>query len=253
MTFSQLRSDQHSRMRNPRIRMPMRTTLVELAAAAVVALATASVFATAVNAQTAPAANRPAGAAPAAAAPAGAGGATPTGAAAAPAASVGRQSFYADRREYVVGDIVTILIDDYTITTALKENVASDTRSGNKSIGVRLPASSKSIGLDSRNDASQNERGSAKRENRFQNEMSVRVIAVGENGMIQIKGTKNINVDKNVQDITLTGWARSQDISANNTIESARIADASIGYTSPGNLTKPKQGIISKIVGIVWP
>ncbi|MEO7359011.1 MAG: flagellar basal body L-ring protein FlgH, partial [Gemmatimonadaceae bacterium] len=109
------------------------------------------------------------------------------------------------------------------------------------------------VGIDTRNDAAQNERGSAKRENRFQNEMSVRVVALGENGMLQLKGTKNINVDKNLQDITLSGWVRAQDISSANMVESARIANATIGYTSPGNLTKPKQGMLSKILGAFWP
>lgn len=220
------------------MRAPARRTIVELATAAAVALAAATVFSMPLAAQTAPAA-------PAAAA---------TTAAAQPTtAAMGRQSMYADRRDFAVGDIVTILIDDYTITTALKENVSSDTRSRGLSLAAKMPTSSKSVGLDTRNDASQNERGSAKRENRFQNEMSVRVVAVGQNGLLQLKGTKNINVDKNVQDITLTGWVRAQDISQQNMIESAKIADAAIGYTSPGNLTKPKQGMISKILGAFWP
>ena len=170
-----------------------------------------------------------------------------------PLRPMGRQSFFSDRRDFVVGDLVTILIDDYTITTAIKENISSDSRSRGLSLAARLPQSSKSVGLDTHNDASQNEHGSAKRENRFQNEMSVRVVAVGPTGLLQLKGTKNINVDKNVQDITLTGWVRPQDISQQNSIESAKIADAMIGYTSPGNLTKPKQGIISKILGAFWP
>lgn len=242
MTFSLLRSIQHSRMR-----APSRSTVIELATAAAIALAVSAVIARPVHAQ-APAANRPAGAAPAGtvAAPA-------TAAAQTAAPSMGRQSFYSDRRDFAVGDIVTILIDDYTITTAIKENVSSDTRSRGLSLSAKLPTSSKSVGLDTRNDASQNEKGSAKRENRFQNEMSVRIVAVDKNGMLQLKGTKNINVDKNIQDITLTGWVRAQDISAQNTIESARMADASIGYTSPGNLSKPKQGMISKILGAFWP
>lgn len=230
------------------MRGPARNAVVELTTAAVIALATAAVITAPMHAQA------PAGATatpPAATTPAANGAATaPQTAAAAPA---GRQSFYTDRREYVVGDIITVLIDDYTITTAIKENIASDSRSRNLGLTARLPTSSKSVGLDTRNDASQNERGSAKRENRFQNEMSVRVIEVGPNGVLKLKGNKNINVDKNVQDITLTGFVRAQDISATNMVESARLAEASIGYTSPGNLTKPKQGIVSKILGMVWP
>ena len=228
-----------------RMRPPDGRAIMELATAAIVALAAAAIVSSPIHAQTT--ATPPVAAATTAGAP----GAT-TASQTAPT-STGRQSFYSDRRDYAVGDIVTILIDDYTITTAVKEDIASDTRSRNLGLSARLPTSSKSIGLDTRNDASQNARGSAKRENRFQNEMSVRVVAIEPTGLLQLKGTKKINVDKNVQDITLTGWVRPQDISQANMIESAKLADAMVGYLSPGNLSKPKQGIISKILGAFWP
>ena len=245
-----------------RLRALMGGVAVELATAAVTALTVAAIVASPLRAQTPT--TPPVATAAGTVAPAAVVGATTPGAPTSVAATAGaatqtaapsteRQSMYADRRNFSVGDIVTILIDDYTITTAIKENVSSDTRSRGLSLAARLPTSSKSVGLDTRNDASQNQRGSAKRENRFQNEMSVRVVAVGQNGLLQLKGTKNINVDKNVQDITLTGWVRAQDISLQNMIESAKIADATIGYTSPGNLNKPKQGMISKILGAFWP
>ena len=240
---------------NSRMRALSCGAVVELTTAALVALAAAAIVSAPLRAQTP--ATPPAGATPGPGAPATAAGAVAAGATASAtqtaALPTGRQSVYADRREFAVGDIITILIDDYTITTALTENVSSDTRSRGLSLAARLPTQSKSVGLDTRNDASQNQRGSAKRENRFQNEMSVKVVAVGQNGLLQLKGTKNINVDRNVQDITLTGWVRAQDISLQNMIESAKIADAAIGYTSPGNLDKPKQGIISKILGAFWP
>ena len=164
-----------------------------------------------------------------------------------------RASWTSDWREFAVGDLVTVFIDDYTITTALKENSASDTRSRDLSATARWPGNAKGVGLDVRNDAEHEQRGSARRENRFQNEMSVRVVAIGPNGLLQLKGTKNINVDKNQQDIIFTGFARPQDISLTNTLESTRIADAQVGYASPGNLAQPKTGFISRILGGLWP
>lgn len=249
MTPVQLRTGHRARLRMP--------ALIHLAFAALVAIATAALLSQSLNAQppaTAPV-TPPAGAPAAAATTA----ATTTATTAAPAqASVAlppaRESWYADRRNFAVGDIVTVLIDDYTITTAVKENLSSDSRGRNLGLTARLPSStSKSVGLQTNNDASQNQHGAAKRENRFQNEMSVRVVAVGANGLLQLKGTKNIDVDKAKQDIVLTGWVRAQDISLQNMVESARLADATIGYASPGSLAKPKQGIISKILGALWP
>ncbi len=164
-----------------------------------------------------------------------------------------RESWTADRRNFVVGDLITVLIDDYTISTALKENLATDTKTRGLSASVRLPNSSENVGLDTRNSADQQQRGSARRENRFQNELSVRVIAIAPNGLLQLKGTKNINVDKSGQDIVFTGFVRPQDISTTNMVESNRVADAQLGYLSPGPLGKPKQGIISKVLGAFWP
>jgi len=170
-----------------------------------------------------------------------------------PTSAPPRSSWVSDRRSFAVGDIITVLIDDYTISTAVKENVAQDTRNRGLSVNARMPSSSKNVGIDSRNTADQTQRGQARRENRFQNEMSVRVVAVGQNGLLQVKGTKTIDVDKSKQDVVFTGWVRAQDVSTANLIESSRVADAQIGYASPGPLGTPKQGMISKILGAFWP
>lgn len=174
--------------------------------------------------------------------------------ASAPATAVKpRESWTADRRTFAVGDIVTVLIDDYTISTAVKENIASDARTRGLGLDAKLPSSSKNIGIDTRNTATQQQRGTARRENRFQNEMSVRVASVGANGLLQLKGTKKIDVDKAQQDIEFSGWVRAQDISSQNYVESNRVADVTIGYASPGNLAKPKQSMLSKLLGAFWP
>ena len=59
-----------------------------------------------------------------------------------------RASWTSDRREFTVGDLVTVLIDDYTISTALKENSASDTRVarpvGHRAAGPATPRASAS-------------------------------------------------------------------------------------------------------------
>jgi flagellar L-ring protein precursor FlgH len=214
---------------------------IMLAGAAIAALAIART----VGAQQSGGAQPPAGSAAGAAA---------TAQAATPAAQMGRASWTSDRRNFAVGDIVTVLIDDYTISTAVKDNLASDNRNRNLGVTIRLPEQgSKGAGIDSRNDASQQQRGQQRRENRFQSEMSARVVAVGNNGLLQIRGTKVVDVDKSKQDIVFTGWIRAQDVSPQNMIESYRVADAELGYASPGSLGKPKQGILTKIIGSIWP
>jgi flagellar L-ring protein precursor FlgH len=188
--------------------------------------------------------------------------ATATNATAAPAAgataasapsTVSRSSWVSDRRDFQIGDLITVLIDDYTISTAVKEDLATDTRSRGLSADAQLPTSNKSVGINTRNSADQTKRGQAKRENRFQNEMSVRVVAIAPNGQLQVKGTKKIDVDKARQDIVFTGFIRPQDVTTGNSVESSRVADITIGYASPGPLGTPKQGMLTKILGALWP
>jgi len=186
-------------------------------------------------------------------APAGAPSATAAAAPTAAAAKPTRDSWTSDRRSFAVGDVITILIDDYTISTAVTENIATDTRTSGVAVTANLPTGSKGGGVDSRKNADQQQRGSARRENRFQNEMSVRVAAVGPGGLLQLKGTKKINVDKNTQDILMTGWARVQDISTQNVIESSRVADFQLGYAAVGSLGKPTKSMIMKLLGGVLP
>ena len=200
----------------------------------------------ALSAQAAAATPAPAGQAPAAAA---GGQAAATQAAPVPV----RSSWVADRRLFGVGDIITVLIDDYTISTAVKEHIAQDLRNRDLGVNARIPGTAQGADVNSRNNANQISRGQARRENRFQNEMSVRIVAVGPNGLLQVKGTKKIDVDRSLQDIVFTGWVRAQDVSVTNVVESSRVADAQLGYASPGSLGKPKQGLITKFVGALWP
>ncbi len=165
-----------------------------------------------------------------------------------------RQSWVADRRAFAVGDILTVLIDDYTISTAVKDNIASDNRRRNMGASIRIPMQgTRSGGIDTRNDADTQQRGALRRENRFQNEMSVRVVATGDNGLLQVRGTKNITVDKAQQDVVFEGWVRAQDVSPQNLVESYRIADATVSYNSPGPLGKPKSGLLTKVFGLFLP
>ena len=162
-------------------------------------------------------------------------------------------SWVTDKRDFAVGDVITVLVDDYTISTAVKDDLASDRRRRNFDFGVQRPGANTSIGIDSRNDAESQRRGEARRENRFQSEMSVRIDSVAPNGTVRIRGSRLIEVDRGKQQVELAGWVRPNDVTPTNVVESSRIADATITYLSPGPVGKPKQGVISKVIGIVWP
>jgi flagellar L-ring protein precursor FlgH len=189
--------------------------------------------------------------------------AAPTAApAAAPPAAVARpvrQSWTSPRRSFAVGDVVTVYVDEYTLASANTANTATDSRRRDLGLDadMAMPGGGgmgASAAIGSRNDADSRQRGEALRQNRFQSEMSVRVVAVDSvTGLLEVKGAKLVNVDRNQQEVTFTGWVRPQDISAQNAVESWRVADAQLVYTATGGLGKPKGGILGRVLGMIWP
>lgn len=160
-----------------------------------------------------------------------------------------------DRRDFAVGDILTVLVDDYTISTAIKDDLDSQRRTRNLGLDIRKPGTGlgTSAGISTNNDANAQNRGEARRENRFQSEMSVRIVAITPNGTLQVLGTRRIDVDKGQQNVMLGGYVRPQDVTPANTVESSRLADAQLTYQSPGPLGKPKQGMLTRMISIFWP
>ena len=167
----------------------------------------------------------------------------------------GLRAWTQDRRDFAVGDVLTVLVDDYTISTAIKDDIDSQRRTRDLGLTISKPGAglSTSAGISSNNNADAENRGEARRENRFQSEMSVRIVAVSANGTLQVRGLRRVDVDKGQQDITLAGFVRPQDVSAANTVESSRLADVQLTYQSPGPLGKPKQGILTRVISILWP
>ena len=169
-----------------------------------------------------------------------------------------RQSWTSPRRSFGLGDVVTVLVDEYTLASANTGNSATDQRGRN--LGLNGGFSTGTGGTNTRvnistdNNAQSTQRGEAVRQNRFQSEMSVRIAAVDPaTGLLQLTGTKLVDIDKNKQEITFTGWVRPQDISAQNYVESSRVADAQLVYTAKGSLGKPKGSIVGRIFGMLWP
>jgi flagellar L-ring protein precursor FlgH len=199
-----------------------------------------------------------AGLVPGAAAQATAPAATPPTEAVAPQRPV-RQSWTSDRRAFAVGDVITVLVDEMTVASANQSDVAYDRRrrdmdvfAAGSGLADALPATGARIGTT--NDADSRRRGDALRQNRFRGEVSVRVVAIDPTtGLLQVQGEKLVNVDRNRQQIELTGWVRPQDVSSANLVDSWRVADAQLVYASKGSLGKPKGGIISRILGALWP
>lgn len=186
-------------------------------------------------------------------------------AAAATAAATGaptaprRASWTSDRRDYAAGDVITVLLDESTLASATRDQRGTDRQERDMDAGVKLPASgalpapaiAAAVGTGKRTSSDQS--GIARRNMRFMSEMSVRVVEVDPRGLLKVEGNKLVDLDRNVQEFAFTGWVRPEDISRDNIVASARVADARLVYANKGALGKTRGGIIGRIIGLVWP
>ncbi len=157
-----------------------------------------------------------------------------------------RLSWTSDRVALQQGDIVTILIDELTQASAN----SNETSSNDRRRDIRLSLSGSGGGLRATNGLSTRALGESSRTDRFSSEISVRIVEILPSGVARVEGSKKVQIDKHEQEVVVRGLIRPQDLSAANTIESWRVAEAEILYTTNGKLVS-SGGILSKILGIV--
>lgn len=167
-----------------------------------------------------------------------------------------RQSWTSDNMRYHIGDIVTIVIDENTTASANLTDNNSESRKKGLALDVESPppAAPTTARINFNNNGDSQKSGNVLRQNGFTAQMSARVVSVSPSGLLKISGHKLVNVDKSQQDVTLSGWIRSEDIAAGtNSVSSARLADAEINYVQKGSLGTPRAGFLSKVLGALWP
>jgi flagellar L-ring protein precursor FlgH len=96
--------------------------------------------------------------------------------------------------------------------------------------------------------------GSTTRKENLNATITAQVVDVLANGNLLIEGRRNIMVNNEDQVILLEGIVRPQDISANNIVSSAQIADARITYSGKGIISeRQRPGWLMNILDHVWP
>lgn len=170
------------------------------------------------------------------------------------------RSWTSDDRRYALGDIVTVLVVSRTSATANVRDVAADSRKKTLNADVEPPAGptgasvpiNASVHFDQ--DGNSRRTGELLRGNEFRTTVSTRVVAISPTGMLRLEGRSSLDMDRNTQDVTVKGWIRPQDIvPGTNAVESSRLADASITFARKGSLGRPRTGLVSRVLGLVWP
>lgn len=162
------------------------------------------------------------------------------------------------------GDTVTVVITE--TASASKEATTSTARTTALSAGVPnfMGLETNMTGIKNWMDLSKlltadtsskyDGSGSTTRKENLNATITARVVDVLANGNLLIEGRRNVMVNHEDQIIVLEGTVRPKDISPDNIVNSAQIADARITYSGKGIVSDRQQpGWLMNIVDKVWP
>jgi flagellar L-ring protein precursor FlgH len=170
----------------------------------------------------------------------------------APTAS--RAGWFSDKRPLRIGDIVTIVVDEAVNAREQQHLTGSSKRSQqmglNLNVGTPI-AIGPQKGFESGVNNDSKNSGDAGRAGGLTATISVRVVSIEPTGVARIKGQKTVGVDGRNQVIQLEGVVRPEDLGADNTVLSSRIAESVISYK--GKKIGPAKGILGSILSIFWP
>ena len=176
----------------------------------------------------------------------------------------GSRAFFKDQRAARIGDLVTVKVN---VTD--KANLNNETkRSRSNSEGLGLPnafgleksavvaaagiAPDKLLTLNS--NASSDGAGSVQRAETVTTNIAAVVTQVLPNGNLVVEGKQEIRVNFEVRELIVAGVVRPEDIESDNTIDSAKIAQARIAYGGRGQITdvqQPRYG--QQVIDVLLP
>ncbi|WP_448563683.1 flagellar basal body L-ring protein FlgH [Thalassotalea ganghwensis] len=167
-------------------------------------------------------------------------------------------NIYSDSKAHRVGDIISVILSESTQaqknakTELKKDNAATlDPVVGFGGNAINFKDDAIQFGLNQ----SSNFKGDSKTNqgNSLSGNISVHVLRVLPNGNLMIRGEKWMTLNSGDEYIRLTGVIRAQDISANNTILSNKVANARIQYSGTGSFAEVnEQGWLSKFFNSTW-
>ena len=177
----------------------------------------------------------------------------------------GNRSMFSDLKARDVGDIVTVIISE----TASASKQASTKTDRVSKMHAAIPnlfglenseifTGSDPIDLNNLINAEYGNgfdgSGSTTRKEDLKAYLTTQVVGRYPNGQLKIRGGKEVMVNNEVQIIYLTGIIRPVDITAANTVSSAKILNARISYTGKGAISdKQKPGWATRIFDNIWP
>lgn len=175
-------------------------------------------------------------------------------------------SLWEDKRARRIGDILTVYLDERTVSSKSNKTEIDKEDTIDMSVGAlmgvepnaRLPVGPNSP-LTLNSSASNNREfagdAGSDQSNRLLGEISVTVADVLSNGVLVVRGEKWMTLSQGDEFIRIEGLLRPADIAPNNTVSSSRLADARLTYSATGALADAqRQGWVSRVLGgPLWP
>jgi flagellar L-ring protein FlgH len=148
---------------------------------------------------------------------------------------------FEDRRARLVGDILTISINEKT--SAGKNALTSGSKTGSTDSAVTklfgVPASTVAdLGVGAATANKFEEKGAQASSNTFTGTLAVTIVEVLANGNLLVSGEKQVAFDKGVEYVRFSGVVSPQTIGAGNVVSSTQVADARLEYRTNSRIDK---------------
>lgn len=168
----------------------------------------------------------------------------------------GYAPLFEDRRPRMVGDILTILVEEQV--SASKSNQTATSRASNVGIDLaQLPDfldSLADLGLDVSSVSDFNGQGSASANNTFQGTITVQVLEVMLNGNLRVRGEKQIAINSGAEYIRFSGIVNPRSVTGQSTVLSSQVAEARIEYIGDGYIhTAQRMGWLQRFFNWATP
>ena len=162
----------------------------------------------------------------------------------------GSRAFFKDQRAARIGDLLTV-----TVNITDKANLSNETqrsRSNKEDSGITDFIGSKTLGVQAQkvlpgriltadSTASSDGKGSVNRQEALQTNVAAVVTQVLPSGNLVVEGKQEIRVNYEIRELIVAGIVRPEDIQSDNTIDSAKIAEARIAYGGRGQIMDVQQ------------
>lgn len=164
---------------------------------------------------------------------------------------------FEDRRARMVGDTLTIAINERTSAGKQGANAASKGGSAEAAVSSLFGLSASTLGklgAQAGSDVKYSDKDSASSSNTFAGTLTVTVAEVLPNGNLVVSGEKQVALDKGSEFIRFSGVVNPQTISGGNVVPSTQVADARIEYRTNSQIDQARMmGVLTRFFLSVLP